>query len=142
MVFRVKSLRELARHVRLPEQLRGRSGVTIPRAPSVPETRLWELVSALYPEAEREKKGLVPGRKFTVDIFLPDHNLCLELDGWEFHGKFKAGFVRDREKDRLLLINGFRTIRFSAGEVLKAPGKVVKIICEVISVIDKERSQQ
>lgn len=140
MVLRIKSLKELGKNVRVISGLEKRKGrVRIPRAPSVPQTKLWELVKEKFPEAEENKTGLVPGRRYSVDIVIERLKLCAEIDGWEFHGKHKKGFLRDREKDRLLVLRGYRVVRFTAGEVLKKPAYVMSTFEAVVEVIEKER---
>lgn len=143
MVLRIRSLKELGKNVRLAEgPSTKRRTVRIPRAASVPQQKLWQLVRSAYPDAEQDKRGLVPGRRFEADIVIERLKLVIEIDGWAFHGRFKKDFIRDRQKDRLLLINGYRTIRVTAGEILKQPGMVMKTINQVVSVIEKEWSKR
>jgi very-short-patch-repair endonuclease len=135
-------MKELGKYVRVVSDKpapKGRKG--IPRGPSVPQQRLWALVKARFPEAEEEKAGLVPGRRYTVDIVIERLRLAIEVDGWVHHGKFKSGFKRDREKDRALLLAGFRVLRFYAGEILKEPETVMKTLEDVVTMIERERSQ-
>ncbi len=142
MVIRLRSMKQLGKYVRVISDTgrsRGRKG--IPRAPSVPQQHLWNLVKERFPEAEEERAGLVPGRQYTVDIVIERFRLCIEVDGWTNHGKHKAGFKRDREKDRALLLQGFRVVRFYAGEILKEPHKVMETLEKVVSMIEKERRQ-
>lgn len=142
MVLRIKSLRELGKHVRVVGGMEKRKkGVRIPRAPSVPQKKLWQLVKTAYPDAEEDKSGLVPGRKYESDIFIDRLKLCIELDGWTSHGRYKEGFTRDRQKDRLLLLNGFRVVRFTAGEVLKNSSLVMETLNKVVEVIESERRE-
>lgn len=92
-----------------------------------------------YPSAEQDKRGLIKGRRYIADILLADYRLVIEVDGWEFHGKYKAGFQRDREKDRALMLAGYRICRFSAGEILKDVEAVLKILEKVIEKIKDEQ---
>jgi very-short-patch-repair endonuclease len=66
---------------------------------------------------EIEYKCDIPGRKFRLDVAFPDAKLCVELDGWEWHGKHKSDFHRDRERQNLLTLNGWRILRFTAKQV-------------------------
>ncbi|MFC3111289.1 hypothetical protein ACFOFO_25650 [Undibacterium arcticum] len=36
---------------------------------------------------------------------------------WQWHGKHKQDFVRDRERQNLLCVHGWRILRFSAGMI-------------------------
>lgn len=109
---------------------------------SPPQRKLWAAVKAAYPEAEQEKGGLVPGKRYTADIVLERCRLVIELDGWEFHGRYKSGFLRDRQKDRSLMLAGYRICRFTAGEVMKNLGEVMRILGQVVAMIEEERGEQ
>jgi very-short-patch-repair endonuclease len=52
----------------------------------------------------------VRGRFFVVDCLWEDERLVVELDGRAVHGTVHA-FESDRERDRLLLIDGWRVMR-------------------------------
>jgi len=140
-VLRLKSLKGLGKHVRISDEVRSAlKRVVTPRGPSPPQERLWQMVKAVYPDAEQEKPGLVPGRRYVVDIVIPRVRLAIELDGWANHGMHKAGFLRDREKDRALLLANYRVLRFTAGEVLKNPSRVMATLEQVVEMLENERS--
>lgn len=75
-----------------------------------------------------EFEGAVPGRKFRIDIAFPAHRLALESDGWAYHGRFLGDFVRDRERQNLLCIHGWRVLRFSAGMVRRNLDEQLRMI--------------
>ena len=50
---------------------------------------------------------------FEVDAVWLEQRLVVELDGWEFHRTHEA-FERDRERDAVLMIAGWRTMRITA----------------------------
>jgi very-short-patch-repair endonuclease len=54
----------------------------------------------------------VESRFFEVDCLWPDQRLVVELDGRSAHGTGRA-FERDRERDRLLTVEGYRVVRFT-----------------------------
>lgn len=88
------------------------------RAAAMPQDALGAfLESAFTGVFIRDYLGAIPGRKFQIDFASVANKLAIELDGWQFHGKHKAGFHRDREKDRLLTLNGWRILRFTAKDV-------------------------
>lgn len=67
---------------------------------------------------ELEKQGLVPGRRFRADIFIaPD--IVVEFDGFRYHSS-KAAFQKDRERENLLVANGYRVFRAYAKQVFDA----------------------
>jgi very-short-patch-repair endonuclease len=52
----------------------------------------------------------VAGRFFSVDCLWPNERLIVELDGRAVHGTRQA-FEADRERDRRLMIDGWRVMR-------------------------------
>jgi very-short-patch-repair endonuclease/predicted transcriptional regulator of viral defense system len=54
----------------------------------------------------------VAGRFFSVDCLWSDQRLIVELDGRAVHGTARA-FEADRERDRLLLVDGWRVMRIT-----------------------------
>lgn len=81
-----------------------------------PGPRLWYALKDI-PGAHQEFGGAIPGRAFRLDVAFPDQRLCIEIDGWEHHGKFKADFQRDRERQNLLCLAGWRILRFTAKDI-------------------------
>lgn len=63
-----------------------------------------------------EVKGLIPGRRIRVDIFIPPR-VIVEMDGFRFHKSLEA-FKNDRKRQNLLTANGFLVFRTFAKEVL------------------------
>lgn len=82
-----------------------------------PQLILSHACKARWPECVEEYKGAIPGRKFRLDIAFPHHKLCLEFDGWQWHGKYLEDFKKDRERQNLLTIHGWRILRFTATDV-------------------------
>lgn len=54
----------------------------------------------------------IRGRFFEVDCLWADPRVVVELDGWSAHGTDRA-FEKDRERDRLLLAEGWRVARIT-----------------------------
>lgn len=141
MAFRIQTRAQLKRfaHLLPKDELKKLSRSVSRRGPSPPQQKLWEIVKARYPTAEQEKYGLVPGRRYTVDIVIEEFKLIIELDGWAYHAKYKQGFKRDRQKDRLLMLAGYRVVRVAAGEVLKNEAGVIDVLERIVEMIKKER---
>lgn len=89
------------------------------RSGRLPDKVLWTTVSASYPDAQREYKGAVPGRRFRIDIALVDEKIAIEVDGWQYHGKFKSAHQSDRERQNLLAVQGWLVLRFTSGLFFK-----------------------
>jgi very-short-patch-repair endonuclease len=85
---------------------------------STPHRTLWDAVNRAFSgRASLEYSGAVPGRRFRLDIAFVYARLPVEVDGWEHHGKFKADFTRDRVRQNLLTLYGWRILRFTAGQI-------------------------
>lgn len=84
-----------------------------------PHEILWAAIIQEFPFAEKEKEGIVPGRGFRADIAFPDQKISVEVDGWEWHGKHKGDFIRDRHRQNLFVLQGWRVLRYTAGQIRK-----------------------
>jgi very-short-patch-repair endonuclease len=62
------------------------------------------------PRPRRNAQVSVRGRFFEADCLWAEQRLIVELDGRESHGTALA-FEKDRERDRLLLVEGWRVTR-------------------------------
>jgi very-short-patch-repair endonuclease len=86
---------------------------------SPPHDLLWHALNQHAPGAIREYEGAVPGRRFRIDIAYEQQKLAVEIDGWMWHGKYLGDFKRDRLRQNLLTIHGWRILRFTAGDIYK-----------------------
>jgi very-short-patch-repair endonuclease len=59
----------------------------------------------------------VPNRRFRLDIAFPNEKVAIEVDGFSHHGKYLSDFKRDRERQNLLTLFGWRILRYYAGEI-------------------------
>jgi Protein of unknown function (DUF559) len=57
-----------------------------------------------------------------VDAYFPDHNLIVELDGWDYH-KDRHAFETDRERDAHHLAHGTPTIRITKDRLEQTPDR-------------------
>jgi hypothetical protein len=57
-----------------------------------------------------------------VDAYFPDHNLIVELDGWDFH-KDRHAFETDRERDAHHLAHGTPTVRITKDRLKHTPDR-------------------
>lgn len=131
-----RRVRAALRTAQLPPRPRrpGRaSKVAVPPAAHhqdpTPHDRLWAEVSRRWPgQAFREYPKMVPGRRIRGDIAFPAHRLVVEVDGWKHHGKYLKDFRRDRTRQNLLTIAGWRILRFTAGDIHADPGACCVLI--------------
>ncbi len=98
------------------------------RAGPTPHDMLWDAVRARYASARREHPAGVPGRRFRLDIAIVARRIAVEVDGWAWHGRHKGDFARDRERQNLLTLHGWRVLRFTAGQIRKDIGTVMATI--------------
>ncbi|MHB1665930.1 endonuclease domain-containing protein [Thiomonas sp.] len=84
-----------------------------------PHEKLWCWVQRIWPDAVREYRVPIPGRKFRADIAFPALKLVLEVDGYASHAKRYSGFEMDRRRQNLFVVNGWRVLRFPALDVLR-----------------------
>jgi hypothetical protein len=87
---------------------------------SAPSVEIFNRLKQVYPDAESEVKGLMPGRKFIADIYIPSINTVVEYDGYRFHKspwaiKNGAG-KRDIEKESLLRGLGMNVYHIDEGK--------------------------
>ncbi|MGO4801182.1 DUF559 domain-containing protein [Pseudomonas sp. W22_MBD1_FP4] len=75
----------------------------------IPQRRLFEAVRVHLPEAQWEREGLIPSRRYRADVFIPP-NIVLELDGYGYH-KSKEAFQKDRLRSNIFTQHGFRVFR-------------------------------
>lgn len=66
----------------------------------------------------------VAGRQFRPDCLWPQDKLLVELDGAAVHRTRKA-FERDRERDRILLASGYRTMRVTWRQLEREPDSLI-----------------
>lgn len=115
---------------RSPAERGSRSGTGDQQTGSHPQRLLWQMLHA--DEACREYAwasdyvGAVPGRKFELDVACPAYRVGIEVDGWLWHGKRKQDFLRDREKDYCLMLEGWQVLRLQAGLLYKEPQEAVE----------------
>ncbi len=71
------------------------------------------------PPAMRDYRA-IHDRKFLCDLAWPDRRLCVEVDGGELmQGRHSraAGMASDCEKQNLLVLAGWKTLRFTGSQV-------------------------
>jgi very-short-patch-repair endonuclease len=87
------------------------------RARGVTKKELEKRFSAMLagtdlPRPRRNADLAVGGRFYEIDCLWPEQRLIVELDGRATHGTGRA-FEEDRERDRLLQVDGWRVVRIT-----------------------------
>jgi hypothetical protein len=70
-------------------------------------------------------------RRKQPDAYFPEHNLIVELDGWEFH-KDRHAFETDRERDAENLRHGTLTIRMTEQRLTQDPDREAQRLKEIL----------
>jgi very-short-patch-repair endonuclease len=65
----------------------------------------------------------VRGRLLRPDCMWPEERLIAELDGWAVHGT-ESAFESDRERDRILLAEGWGSTRITWRQLRDEPGAI------------------
>ena len=66
-----------------------------------------------------------------VDFLWRDRGVVVETDGFATHGT-RAAFERDRERDAILQVAGFRVIRFTYRQVDRDPARVAATVAALL----------
>lgn len=103
-----------------------------------PQRKLFNALKEHLPEIKWEVKGLVPGRKFRADIFIPSSNIVIEFDGYRHHGVSKHGFQKGLERQNLFIAEGYSVLRYYAKQVLS---DLDSVIDEIMRLHKKKRNQ-
>lgn len=92
------------------------------------DTLALHVLALRLPEPVREYRAL-PDRKFRCDLAWPELKLCIEVDGGELmQGRHNraAGMASDCEKQNLLVLAGWKTLRFT-GQMVK-DGRAIALL--------------
>ncbi len=79
------------------------------------------------PEPVRQLRVVVGGRRFRLDLAYVEQRLAIESDGFAVHGT-RHEFERDRERQNLLVLDGWRILRFTWRQVCEQPDVVADVV--------------
>jgi very-short-patch-repair endonuclease len=122
----------------------GRPGITTARAvlrrmdPALEpaesdlETLLWHVLrSRGVPLPVRQHRTSIAGRDIRIDMCYPDRRIAIESDGFASHG-IRSAFEGDRERQNLLVIDGWRVLRFTWRQICAQPDWVAEQVRQAI----------
>ncbi|CDQ12127.1 conserved hypothetical protein [Acidithiobacillus ferrivorans] len=69
-----------------------------------------------WPEIEAEHSPL-NGRRIRIDFALVAERIAIEIDGYRPHGLSKKGFANDRQRQNLLVIDGWQVLRYTIRDI-------------------------
>lgn len=73
-------------------------------------------------------------RAFRADFALPRWKVCLEVDGWSFHGMKKEDHHKDRERGNFFAMHDWLLFRVSHGQALKETGALIDAIAHAMTL--------
>ena len=109
----------------------------VARARSAAEAFLWRRLETLHETRGHfvlngiVKAGFGPANEIEVDLLSEKFKIAIEIDG-PMHFRNDGDYRRDRRKDRLLLMRGYRVLRFLAEDVASRLGDVLDAIVDFI----------
>ena len=93
------------------------------------QAKLWQAVCHMD-GIVAEFKGAFPNRRFSLDI---------EADGWQYHGKYLSAHRKDRERQNLLVLEGWRILRYTAAQINNDLDTCINEIESLIRLVEKEQ---
>jgi len=101
-----------------------------------PQERLWRLLVKHYgcEDFTWEYRNAVPGRRYRIDIAIPEHHIAIECDGYGHHGKFLSDFKRDRDRQNLLSVHGWTVLRFYVAQINNDPEGIIDQVKKAIEI--------
>jgi very-short-patch-repair endonuclease len=97
------------------------------------DTLLLHIRAQRLPPPIRDYQALLP-RKFKCDLAWPERKLCIEVDGGELmRGRHNraAGMASDCVKQNLLVLAGWKTLRFTGQQV--KDGSALAVVREALA---------
>ncbi len=83
------------------------------------------------PDTQRVVRGRGGRRTGRVDVAWPQHRLVVETDGFAFHAD-RRSYGADRRRGNVLVLAGWRVLRFSWEDVVERPQDVVAAVREAL----------
>ena len=106
----------------LREQIRAEHGLK--REPRTRKGSLSPYADCLGSALEKQFPGRVQReyrpleqRRYRIDFAFPDEKLAIEFDGYRHHGFSREGFRKGLERQNLLVMAGWRVLRYSLTDV-------------------------
>lgn len=85
------------------------------------------------PQPVRQFVVTVQGERFRLDLAYPQHRLFLEGDGFGVHGT-RSAFEDDRRRQNLLVLAGWRPLRFTWRQTRDDPWSVATQVAQALDV--------
>lgn len=103
-------------------------------AESVLEVLILRIIrEAGLPEPVRQYEVVIEGRRLRLDFAYPDHLVFLEGDGFGAHGT-RSAFENDRVRQNLLVVAGWRPLRFTWRQARFDAGTVAATVAAALGI--------
>jgi len=86
--------------------------------------RLLIVAHDIHPRPRMNAPLALRGRIFEIDALWPEERVTVELDSHSVHGT-KKRFESDRQRDRILVAEGYRTVHVTWRQLQKEPEEIV-----------------
>ena len=106
-----------------------KADVALPTRSALEQRFLAQLAAAGLPKPVTD---LAEGR-FRLDFAWPEQRVCVETDGWTFHGH-RLAFERDRNRDAELAARGWTVLRFTWRQLADEPLVVLTRLAAVLAI--------
>ena len=104
-----------------------------------PQQPLYDALILVIPEAQTEVTGLIEGRKFRADIYLPSSGIVIEIDGFKEHAFIKANFHATLDRQNLFVSNGYKVLRYYSKRILRdLNGVIAEILANHHNTTNKQ----
>jgi very-short-patch-repair endonuclease len=74
-----------------------------------------------------------PAGRYRIDFADPGKHLAIEVDGLAYHNGQESSFMKDQQRQRDLMAQGWRVVRFAAKQVMDDPRWCLGEIARVAS---------
>lgn len=105
-----------------------------------PQYVLTQAVLSKWPDRAISNYKVFEDRRYKLDIAFPDTRLAIEVDGWQYHGKYKADFQNDRIRQNLLTLADWHILRFFYKEIMNVDS-LNNILKTIENIVDKPISK-
>lgn len=78
---------------------------------------------------------------YIIDFVEPTMKIAIELDGFHWHYKNEIQIVKDKVRERAIILEDYTIMRYTGKEVCKDPAEVLKEIyhCYCLKCINKSK---
>lgn len=76
----------------------------------------------------QQHRVVVGGRRYLLDLAYPEHLIAVELNGWEWHGRYRSGFDRTHDRQAALASAGWIVLPFTSETIDTLVARVLTLL--------------